>query len=100
MKLNNHILLTLAVLAMVLEVRSRSQDFNPRKVLRNPLPAITNAPVVAGAQATPSLVRDEELVLGVVHKGEARAYPINQLTGPRREIINDRLGGEPVAATW
>ena len=23
----------------------------------------------------------------------ARAYPINMLTGPQREIINDRLGG-------
>ena len=32
--------------------------------------------------------------------GQARAYPINMLTGPSREIINDVLGGVPIAATW
>ena len=45
-------------------------------------------------------VRDDELVLGVVVNGEARAYPINTLNGPRREIINDELGGRSIAATW
>ena len=43
---------------------------------------------------------DDELVLGVVVEGQARAYPINMLTGPRREIVNDRLGDVPIAATW
>ena len=41
-----------------------------------------------------------ELVLGVVVEGQARAYPINMLTGPRREIFNDRLGDQDIAATW
>ena len=41
-----------------------------------------------------------ELVLGVVVNGKARAYPINMLTGPAREIINDQLGGAAIAATW
>jgi hypothetical protein len=45
-------------------------------------------------------VTDNELVLGVVVNGEARAYPINMLTGPSREIINDTLGGTAIAATW
>jgi hypothetical protein len=35
-----------------------------------------------------------------VVEGKARAYPINMLTGPRREIINDELGGKAIAATW
>jgi len=43
---------------------------------------------------------DNELVLGLELNGEARAYPINMLTGPSREIINDTLGGIPIAATW
>jgi len=75
-------------------------EFRPRQVLRGPVRAITNAPVVPAAQATPRVVRDNELVLGVVVHGAARAYPLNQLTGPSREIINDRLGGRPIAATW
>ena len=45
-------------------------------------------------------VSDNELVLGVVVSGKARAYPLNMLTGPRREIINDKLGGRHIAATW
>jgi len=75
-------------------------EFNPRTVLKNPLPAITNAAHLPAAQATPELVNDNELVLGVMVGGQARAYPINMLTGPRREIINDTLGGRRIAATW
>ena len=43
---------------------------------------------------------DNELVIGVEIDGQARAYPINQLTGPSREIINDVLAGTAIAATW
>lgn len=45
-------------------------------------------------------IHDDELVLGVVIDGEARAYPINMLTGPTREIINDELNDVAIAATW
>lgn len=60
---------------------------------------ITNAPIIPGRKVE-AQVTDGELVLGVVLNGEARAYPINMLTGPEREIINDTLGGRPIAATW
>ena len=59
--------------------------------------AITEFPVVAASEIELS---ENELVLGVEMNGEARAYPINMLTGPRREIINDTLGGVAIAATW
>ncbi len=39
-----------------------------------------------------------ELVIGVVIEGEARAYPINVLS--RHEIVNDVVGGVPVAVTY
>ena len=45
-------------------------------------------------------VTANELVIGVEIDGEARAYPINMLTGPRREIINDRLGQREIAVMW
>ena len=32
--------------------------------------------------------------------GAGKTTTINMLTGPRREIINDVLGGRPIAATW
>ena len=66
---------------------------------RRPRTAIVNAPVVAAKDVTDQ-VNGHELVLGVVIENQPRAYPINQLTGPSREIINDTLGGRPIAATW
>jgi hypothetical protein len=75
-----------------------TREFRPRRVL-GPQPAITNPPVLRADQVRDQ-VTDNELVVGVVVGGEARAYPINMLTGPRREIINDTLGGVPIAATW
>ena len=39
-----------------------------------------------------------ELVMGVVVNGEAKAYPITPLI--RREMVNDELGGVPILVTW
>ena len=66
---------------------------------RRPRRAITDAPFVRAGEVRDQ-VRDNELVLGVVVDGQPRAYPINQLTGPSREIVNDTLGGRAIAATW
>ena len=71
--------------------------YHPRQVLKTPMRAITE-PVIVGAKA--STISPNELVLGVFLHGQARAYRIYELTGPQREVINDRLGGIPIAATW
>lgn len=73
-------------------------EFDPIQVVL-PFPPIVNAPIIDGANVVDQVV-DKELVLGVVVNGEARAYPINMLTGPSREIINDTLGNRSIAATW
>lgn len=41
---------------------------------------------------------DEELVLGVVIEGDARAYSTGLLSS--HEIVNDMLAGRPIAVTW
>jgi hypothetical protein len=41
---------------------------------------------------------DEELVIGVDFNGDARAYSISYLSS--REIVNDVVGGVPLAVTW
>lgn len=41
---------------------------------------------------------DEEGVIGVLINGEARAYPIRLLS--LHEIVNDTVGGQPIAVTW
>jgi hypothetical protein len=72
--------------------------FEPVRVVR-PFPPIVDAPHIAGRDVDDE-VTAKELVIGVVVNGAARAYPINMLTGPSREIINDHLGGVAIAATW
>ena len=71
--------------------------YAPRQVLRQPIRPITNPVIVAAGESGTAA---NELVIGVEVNGAARAYPINQLTGPSREIINDVLGGTAIAATW
>ena len=73
-------------------------DFNPRRLMR-PVRAIVDAPFLAASAVTDE-VNDNELVMGVVVGDQARAYPVNMLTGPRREIINDTVAKAPIAATW
>ena len=80
---------------------SRTVDvdqFAPQSVIRPQAP-IVNPPFVAAAEAQDQ-IEPNELVLGVVIDHQARAYPINMLTGPSREIFNDELGGRAIAATW
>jgi len=62
-------------------------------------PPVTDFSVKPVSEAASELNPDE-LVLGVEVAGEARAYPVNMLSGPSREILNDTLGGRPIAATW
>jgi hypothetical protein len=38
--------------------------------------------------------------LGVEIDGQSRAYPINMITRPQREVVNDQLAGHAIAATW
>ena len=62
-------------------------------------PAITNIDIVTAEQAG-TRVDDDEMVIGVVIDGTARAYPLNMMTEFKREVFNDELAGRPIAATW
>jgi hypothetical protein len=64
-------------------------------VAKDGIPAMTNPLFVDPSQIT--YVGEEDLVLGVVVNGEARAYPEN--LGWWHEIINDRIGDRAVSVT-
>ncbi len=81
------------------EDKDPTPPFNPRTVIRRPFRAIVDAEFIDADDVTDQ-VRDNELVLGVVVNDAARAYPINMLCGPTREIVNDVLGKTNIAATW
>ncbi len=75
-----------------------ASDFRPTRML-GPQPVLTNVPVKSVPEMN-GILNPSELVLGVTVGGQSRAYPINMLTGPKREILNDSLGGQAIAATW
>lgn len=45
-------------------------------------------------------MHDEYYVVGVEVEGESRAYPINMLSRPDHHVVDDVLGGQPIAVTW
>ena len=61
------------------------------------IPAILDPQFVSASEAAEQMVGAER-VLGVSINGDHRAYPLNQLS--RHEIVNDEVGGVPLAVTW
>lgn len=55
-------------------------------------------PVFIKANTAEGIMKPDELVIGVLINGEAKAYPINILSV--HEIVNDVAGGEAIAVTW
>jgi Protein of unknown function (DUF3179) len=55
---------------------------------------------VSGANEIGSLILDQDFVIGVEAEGAARAYPLNMMGRPETELLNDTLGGRPIAATF
>jgi len=74
------------------------ESFFPVEVEARP-PIVKGFQIVSAKQAA-GKVDDNELVLAVEINGQARAYPLNVMTGVEREVFNDTLGGRAIAATW
>ncbi len=64
---------------------------------RDTIPAIDRPEFQPAAKAD-DVMRDEELVIGLVGATEQRAYSTWQLD--RHEIVNDVFEGRPIAVTW
>lgn len=60
------------------------------------IPALIKPTYLSVAQA--SDINDKEEVIGVVINGDARAYPLSTLSS--HEIVDDDIGGQPLAVTW
>ena len=61
------------------------------------IPAIDD-PVFLSAVEADAVYDPDELVIGVVFDGDARAYSVPFLSG--HEIVNDTVGGRKIAITW
>ena len=64
--------------------------------VRDCIRSIDNPRFVTADQA--GFLNDEDLILGVVIGGDARAYPAKILD--QHEIVNDTVGGQPIAITY
>lgn len=62
---------------------------------RGQIAAVFEPEFVTAAEAE---IDPEAWILGVVIEGEARAYSLNLLN--QHEIVNDRIGQQPIAAVW
>ncbi len=60
------------------------------------IPALIKPGYLSALQAPD--INDQEEVIGVVINGDARAYPLSTLSA--HEIVDDDIGGQPVAVTW
>ena len=61
------------------------------------IPAIFHPELVDSSEADSQMV-DDEFVIGLTINGDSRAYSVPFLSG--HEIVNDVVGGRPVAVTW
>lgn len=77
---------------------ARTIDGDPVVTLLPPnaIPAIDRPRFRSAEEAR--FMRDDELVVGVVHNGIAKAYSLWHLD--QHEIVNDEFGDDPLAVTW
>jgi hypothetical protein len=61
------------------------------------IPAILD-PILVSAELAARELNSDERIIGLIINGDARAYPVSVLSA--HEIVNDVVGGEPVAITW
>ncbi len=75
-------------------------DLRPEEILtvlpKDAIPAILSPSFDEAGKV--SWLNDKVLVIGMEIGGDARAYPVATLS--RHEIVNDRVGGVPIAVTW
>ena len=62
------------------------------------IPAIDNPGFFPDLEKANMFYKEHELVLGVEIDGDARAYSVPLLSS--HEIVNDVVGGKPIAVTW
>jgi len=100
--MKGHKSIFLIVLVVLLMGFDFSKHSIPRSEIRSGgppkdgIPAILKPKFLRAEQA--AFMKDRDRVLGLVHHGESKAYPINILNW--HEIVNDVVGGRPVFISY
>ncbi len=92
-------ILTLPLIFLVTDP-SQAADLRPDEIVtvlrKDGIPAILSPTFKEGSKSP--WLKGEAPVIGVEINGDSRAYPVAILS--RREIVNDKVGGIPIAVTW
>ncbi len=97
-----HTLSLLLILSFLLSVPHflSAADLRPEEIVtilpKDAIPAILSPSFEEGSKV--SWLKGKEVVIGVEIGGDSRAYPVPLLS--RVEIVNDTVGGIPIAVTW
>lgn len=108
MRALRYALLTFLAAALVMPLAGQRRQMQEEKIgdgtmvtvlPPDAIPALSQ-PVFAAREEADNWMADDEPVLGLVDPvtGQAKAYSLWHLD--RHEIVNDRLGGKPIAVTW
>ncbi len=86
--------------ALISGPASWAADLRPDEIVtvlpKDAIPAILSPSFEEGKKV--SWLNAKNFVVGVEIAGDSRAYPVATLS--RHEIINDKVGGVPIAVTW
>ena len=94
------LLLPLSLAVLFTTIPATAADLRPDEIVtvlpKDAIPAILK-PTFSDAKSAPWLSA-RDLVVGVEISGDSRTYPVATLS--RHEIVNDKVGGQPIAVTW
>ena len=102
----NRILTSFAALALAAVPAGAAWDLEQHSIsleeIRGGGPPKDGIPALDSPRFVPAhqdrFLRDDDRVLGLVHHGEARAYPLRILSW--HELVNDTVAGSPLLVSW
>ncbi len=88
-----------AAVLTALAATAAAQPIGYQAVPRDAFPVFDDPKMLSAAEAEKQeVIFDRDVIIGVAHNGEAKAYPIT-IMGVH-ELGNDTIGGVPIAVSW
>ncbi len=88
-----------AAVLTALAATAAAQPLGYQAVPRDAFPVFDDPEMLSAAEAEKQqVIFDRDVIIGVAHNGEAKAYPIT-IMGVH-ELGNDSIGGVPIAVSW
>ena len=91
--------LAVTALTALVATTATAQPIGFQAVPRDAFPVFDDPKMLTAEEAEKQeVIFDRDVIIGVAHKGEAKAYPIT-IMGVH-ELGNDTIGGVPIAVSW